>query len=139
MKTAIKIKSFKGLSFNKTLKEIERTASILNLELDHTFGKTRLPVRKKKITVMRSPHIDKNSREQFEWQHHKTVFLLKNKKASAKVVPRVSCSNKETFYNKTSLKEMNSDKNFSFFIFYIKHCIFPGVEISLSVNFETYC
>jgi small subunit ribosomal protein S10 len=31
----------------------------------------RWPVHRKKITILRSPHIDKKSREQFEWRRHK--------------------------------------------------------------------
>jgi small subunit ribosomal protein S10 len=35
-----------------------------------------LPTKKKYITVLRSPHVDKKSREQFELSTHSVFFLL---------------------------------------------------------------
>lgn len=39
-----------------------------------------LPTRKKKITVLRSPHIDKKSREQFELNTHAGYLVLDTSK-----------------------------------------------------------
>jgi small subunit ribosomal protein S10 len=37
----------------------------------------RFPVKVKRFTVLRSPHIDKKSREQFELKTHKNLYVLK--------------------------------------------------------------
>jgi small subunit ribosomal protein S10 len=37
-------------------------------------GPIPLPVRKKRFTVLRSPHVDKKSREQFEIRTHKRLL-----------------------------------------------------------------
>jgi small subunit ribosomal protein S10 len=39
-------------------------------------GPVRLPVRKRYYSLLRSPHIDKNSQEQFEVRRHKWFFDL---------------------------------------------------------------
>lgn len=36
----------------------------------------RLPVKKKRITVLRSPHVNKKSREQLEVRLHNALFIL---------------------------------------------------------------
>jgi small subunit ribosomal protein S10 len=41
-------------------------------------GPVLLPTRIKKYTVLRSPHVDKKSREQFEMRIHKRLIELKN-------------------------------------------------------------
>ena len=40
------------------------------------FSSTFLPSKKKRFTVLRSPHIDKKSREQFEIRTYKKLFLF---------------------------------------------------------------
>ena len=38
----------------------------------------RLPTKTKKFTVLRSPHVNKQSREQFEIRTHKRLIILEN-------------------------------------------------------------
>lgn len=40
-------------------------------------GPVRLPVKKRYYSLLRSPHIDKDSQEQFEIRRHKWIFDLK--------------------------------------------------------------
>ena len=48
-------------------------SDIFGIMLD---GPVRLPTKISKITVLKSPHIDKKSREQFEIRKHKAAFFL---------------------------------------------------------------
>lgn len=50
----------------------------LKFQLKDTVQNTKLPNRSSKITLLRSPHIDKKSREQFEVVTHKSVINLVN-------------------------------------------------------------
>ena len=68
----------KGKSFNPTFLEKSKNKV---LQLCFALGikqvnYIRLPVHRKKITILRSPHIDKKSREQFEWRRHKMVVKI---------------------------------------------------------------
>jgi len=70
-----------------------------------------LPTLKKKFTVLRSPHIDKKSREQFEWTHYKKSIFLDFQKISV----------------------------FSLFLFLLKNSSFPGVQIEIILKHSTFC
>lgn len=72
---------------------------------------TTLPTLKKKFTVLRSPHIDKKSREQFEWTRYKKSLFL--------------C------FQKTSV--------LSLFLFLLKNSSFPGVQIEINIKHSTFC
>lgn len=54
-------------------KEIERLDNIYNLKTT-LRGPIRLPVKKRYYSLLRSPHIDKASQEQFELRRHKWIF-----------------------------------------------------------------
>lgn len=70
-----------------------------------------LPTLKKKLTVLRSPHIDKKSREQFEWTRNKKSIFLDFQKISV----------------------------FSLFLFLLKNSSFPGVQIEIYLKHSTFC
>ena len=71
---------------------------------------TPLPTFVKKITTLRSPHIDKKSREQFEWRREKTQIGF----------------------------DLDSVPQMSFVLFVLTHSRFPGVEIEIGVESKTY-
>jgi ribosomal protein S10 len=69
-----------------------------------------LPISRNKLTILRSPHIDKKSREQFERLRHKLRIQLGVK---------------------------NSLKTYLFLTF-LKSLKIPGVEITISLRFYTF-
>lgn len=54
-------------------KEIQRLDGLYNLQTT-LKGPIRLPVKKRYYSLLRSPHIDKASQEQFELRRHKWIF-----------------------------------------------------------------
>ena len=70
-KIRIKLKSFDynlvDKSSDKIVKAVKTTGAIVS-------GPIPLPTRKEIFTVLRSPHIDKKSREQFETRTHKRMI-----------------------------------------------------------------
>ena len=69
----ITLKSFDLQYLSIAIKHIINIANILKIR---SIKRIDLPQKIKKITVLRSPHIDKKSREQFEIKHHKSVFIF---------------------------------------------------------------
>ena len=69
----ITLKSFDLQYLSIAIKHIINIAHILEIK---SIKRIDLPQKIKKITVLRSPHIDKKSREQFEMKHHKSVFIF---------------------------------------------------------------
>lgn len=69
----IKIEAFNTTKINKFLKELITLSSEKNIQVIHNIS---LPSTKKVYTVLRSPHIDKKSREQFEIRTHSKLVKL---------------------------------------------------------------
>ncbi len=69
-----------------------------------------LPKKRKLFTVLRSPHIDKKSREQFEFMRYKKKLFVQNENM-----------------NKAAL-----------FFFLLKNSEFPGVEIEISMFYNSF-
>ena len=67
----IKLKSFDHNVLDKSAGEIVRTARRTGAI---TAGPIPLPTKKTIYTVLRSPHVDKKSREQFETRIHKRLI-----------------------------------------------------------------
>ena len=65
----IVIRSFDDKILEAYLLNLKKLASKLGVK--GLIGPIRLPNKIKRWTVLRSPHIDKKSREQFEWVVHK--------------------------------------------------------------------
>ena len=84
-----------------------RRGMVMNPNL---YGYTGLPTLKKIFTVLSSPHIDKKSREQFEWVRFKnriSIFCI--------------------------------SRNLTVFIFsLIKYSQFPGIELQLRIRYTTH-
>lgn len=67
----------------------------------------------KKYTLLRSPHIDKKSREQFEIRRYKTQILILSSSSSAP-----PC--------------------FGRVLYLLKNSLFPGVEVQLLVHYSCF-
>ena len=67
----IRLKAFDHRVLDQSAKEIVATAKRTGARVR---GPIPLPTRIEKFTVLRSPHIDKKSREQFEIRTHKRVL-----------------------------------------------------------------
>ena len=67
----IRLKAFDHRLIDKSAREIVDTAKRTGAEIR---GPIPLPTRIEKFTVLRSPHIDKKSREQFEIRTHKRLL-----------------------------------------------------------------
>jgi small subunit ribosomal protein S10 len=75
MKQKIKVR-FKAYDCNlldTTVREIVNAVRRTGAQVD---GPIPLPTRRSLITVLRSPHVDKKSREQFETRTHKRVMYI---------------------------------------------------------------
>ena len=70
-------------SIDKTLLGIYLTflKNILK-KLNVVYTSTNLPLKIKKITLLKSPHVHKKAREQFEIKKFKKLFIIKNLKLS---------------------------------------------------------
>ncbi|MDM7202604.1 MAG: 30S ribosomal protein S10 [Thermodesulfobacteriaceae bacterium] len=69
----IKLKSFDHRILDKSVVDIVHTAKETGARV---VGPIPLPTKISRWTVLRSPHIDKNSREQFEIRVHKRLIEI---------------------------------------------------------------
>ena len=67
----IRLKAFDHRVLDQSTSEIVNTAKRTGAQVR---GPVPLPTRIEKFTVLRSPHIDKKSREQFELRTHKRLL-----------------------------------------------------------------
>ncbi len=67
----IRLKSFDHRMIDRSAADIVRTARNTGANI---VGPIPLPTKKRIYTVIRSPHIDKTSREQFEIRTHKRLI-----------------------------------------------------------------
>lgn len=70
-KIRLTLKSYDHRLLDNAVKQIVLTVKRTGSQV---LGPVPLPSRKKIITVLRSPHIDKKSREQFEITAHKRIL-----------------------------------------------------------------
>ena len=70
-KIRIKLKAYDHVLLDHSAGEIVKTAKRTGAL---TSGPIPLPTRRQRWTVLRSPHIDKKSREQFELRTHKRLI-----------------------------------------------------------------
>ena len=97
------------------LKRVSSNGKFLSVseKKDKTLSKFKFfsyPKTKTIYTVIRSPHIDKKSREQFEFNNYKSQII-------------VTSSN----FSQVSL-----------LLFFLKNCGFTGVELNFSVEYSTF-
>ena len=67
----IKLKSYDSSLVDKSADRIVKTVKVTGAVV---MGPMPLPTRKKIFTVLRSPHVNKKSREQFELRFHKRLL-----------------------------------------------------------------
>lgn len=70
-KIRINLKSYDHMTIDQSVAQIIETARRTGAEIS---GPVPLPTKKEIITILRSPHIDKDSREQFELRTHKRLI-----------------------------------------------------------------
>ena len=70
-KIRIKLKSYDHSLIDKSAEKIIRTVKSTGAVVS---GPVPLPTEKKIYTVLRGPHVDSDSREQFERRHHKRLI-----------------------------------------------------------------
>jgi small subunit ribosomal protein S10 len=70
-KIRIRLKAFDHKLLDQSTKEIVQTATRTGAKI---AGPIPLPTRINKYTVLRSPHVDKKAREQFEVRTHKRLL-----------------------------------------------------------------
>ncbi len=70
-KIRIRLKAFDSAVIDQTAADIVRTAQKTGASVS---GPIPLPTRRQLFTVLRSPHKDKKSREQFELRTHKRLI-----------------------------------------------------------------
>ena len=72
-KIRIRLKAFDHKLLDQSTKEIVETAKRTGAKV---AGLIPLPTRINRFTVLRSPHVDKKSREQFEIRTHKRMLEI---------------------------------------------------------------
>ncbi len=70
-KIRLTLKSYDHQLFDKAVKQIVLTAKRTGSQI---MGPVPLPNKKRCFTVLRSPHVDKKSREQFELTTHRRIL-----------------------------------------------------------------
>lgn len=70
-KIRIKLKAYESTLLDNAIREIVLTAQRTGA---HIAGPVPLPTRKSRYCVLRSPHVDKKSREHFEIRTHKRLL-----------------------------------------------------------------
>ncbi len=70
-KIRIRLKAYDYHLLDQSVEDIVDTAKRTGARVS---GPIPLPTRKEKFTVLRSPHVDKKSREQFEIRTHKRLI-----------------------------------------------------------------
>ena len=71
----IRLKAYDHKLLDQSTAEIVNTAQKTGAKI---LGPIPLPTKKNKFTVLRSPHVDKKSREQFEMRTHKRLIDIVN-------------------------------------------------------------
>jgi small subunit ribosomal protein S10 len=79
VKIRIKLKAYDSRVMDASCKKILETAVRTGAEV---VGPIPLPTKKELFTVIRGPHIDKRSREQFELRTHKRIIDVLNPTSS---------------------------------------------------------
>ena len=74
-KIRIKLKAYDHRILDKSAAEIVESARRTGAEVS---GPVPLPTRREIYTVLRSPHVDKKSREQFQMKTHKRLLDILN-------------------------------------------------------------
>ncbi|HIF68155.1 MAG: 30S ribosomal protein S10 [SAR324 cluster bacterium] len=74
-KIKVRFKAYDDKLLDQTVGEIVHTVRRTGADI---VGPIPLPTRISRYTVLRSPHVDKKSREQFETRTHKRLLYIKD-------------------------------------------------------------
>ncbi len=74
-KIRVRLRSFDGDLVDRSAKSIVQTVKRVGAVIS---GPVPLPTKINKFTVLRSPHVNKKSREQFEMRTHKRLIDIHN-------------------------------------------------------------
>lgn len=107
-KIRIEIVSFDYFYLEKSIKKFQEIFLSLGLNNIKHVG---LPKNKKKFTLLRSPHIDKKSREQLEIKKYKIQILMNVNNSNSSII--------------------------SVFLYILKNSKFFGVEIKITLFYLT--
>src|SRR3990167_6524030 len=69
----IRLKSFDHRMIDVSIREIVETAKRTGAQIR---GPIPLPVRKQKFTILTSPHVNKDARDQYEIRTHKRLIII---------------------------------------------------------------
>ena len=84
-KIRIRLKAFDHQLLDKSTSDIVETAKRTGA---HVAGPIPLPTEIRRYTVLRGPHVDKKSREQFEIRTHKRILFISE--PTAKTIDAIS-------------------------------------------------
>ncbi len=71
----IKVSSYDHKTLDSTVRKLVETVKASGCDIK---GPIPLPTKREIFTILRSPHVNKSSREQFERKTHKRVLVLTN-------------------------------------------------------------
>lgn len=74
-KISIKVKAYEAQLVDSAAKKIVETAKAEGAKI---VGPVPLPTRRERFTILRSVHVNKKSREQFEIRTHKRLIVLED-------------------------------------------------------------
>jgi ribosomal protein S10 len=64
---------------NKSLSFYTHFLKRVFYKMNATYSHANLPIKKKRITLLKSPHVNKSAREQFELRCYKSVWEIRSK------------------------------------------------------------
>ena len=115
---SVEIRSYDSLSINKSkaailainryIKGLLVNENTSNKRIEKYFS---FPTKRKMFTVLRSPHIDKKSREHFQWKQSKMTLFLEFKKPG----------------------------EWDLFLFILENARLPGVQLLVGCQYSTFC
>jgi small subunit ribosomal protein S10 len=98
MKCSIKLKSFNNMVLEKISDICLKEAKNLNIS---KVSVIRLPKKVRKFSLIKSPHVHKKSREQFEIINYTRLLKIDgSKEVLEKIIENNIINNKHTFYYK---------------------------------------
>ena len=124
----ISLKSFESKLVQNAVKQI---LSSLSVHSSLHFFQISFPQKQKRFTVLRSPHVDKKSREQFHLPSFKTMIRFSHSKNSTDF----SSSNHLTI----SQKKYNSQNDeLQLFFENLKYLKLLGVQMKVQITYTTF-
>lgn len=149
---SLTLKSFDNLYIKTASKSIQNILNYLNIK-DLYIKKINLPNKRKKITLLKSPHIDKKARDQLQLKFYKSKLLINFKDKSPIWTQKNSLYSKnlkkrgfeDNEQNKHRIKilysrnylEKKLTKKISTLLYILKESNFFGIELKTMLNFST--